>query len=96
VRKININNEEWKYTIGRLFAVIKSPDNKRANVQLAKIKNVPQERIEAGRGLRLCEDCDGDCAWDIKNGTIERQKDGWIKPSDIKEFILKNLSLWKN
>ncbi len=96
MRKVNINNEEWRYTIGRQFAVIKSPGNKRVNVELTKIKNISQKQIEAGRGLHLCKDCYGDCAWDIEDGVIERRKDGWVKPSEIKEFILKNSSLWAN
>ena len=81
-RKIHIGNDIWKYVIstGNL-AVIWSPGKQRHEVKLTDIVNRTIQEIQAGRYR------DGDNYW----MTESIPENGMIKPSDIKNYILKNL-----
>ena len=94
MRNLKINDQNWTYSIGIKFAVIKSPTNKRINVELSKIKGVPQEQIDNGRKVFTCEEgCDiGD--FDPIDNPFQEQRLGMVTPSEIKQFILDNPSLW--
>jgi hypothetical protein len=85
MRKIHINGKEWSFKVGKRFAAIKSPDNKRFDVKLEDIKKLPQATIDAARGNR-CDACVGPCDY-VEN----YMRDGMIRPSDIKNYILENL-----
>ena len=94
MRKIHINNEQWTYTIGDKFAAIKSPANKRVNVELATIKGISQEKIDAGRSVTFCEACSPPCIIDEQDGLYDKVKQGMVTPAEVKDYILNNPTLW--
>lgn len=52
MRKVHIDNEIWEYDVGVAFALITSPQGKKAYARIATIKGITPESFEKGRHKR--------------------------------------------
>ena len=80
MRKININGVIWEYMIGKSYAVIKNPKEKK--------KVIPLTEIKKDFKRKFFEDDFGTGEWTYDP---EPKENEMITPKDIRSYIEKNL-----
>ena len=96
MKTIHINGKVWKYNIGRKFVNIISPADpkvghgKRTNVEIPTLKGTTWFKINEARWCYCGDPCNCWLEPEFNPHGI-KQEDAFVRPQDIRKYILENL-----